>query len=83
MKRFGRRTFSPEMVAEAAANPGGWVYEIVGSYGVDDAVPPESIRGAWKVDANGELTGEFEPNPGFDRDALPPAASPPRTRGPR
>jgi len=26
------------------------------------AVPPERIRGAWKVNAKGEIEGEFIPN---------------------
>ncbi|AXV72278.1 hypothetical protein [Ralstonia pseudosolanacearum] len=28
-------------------------------------VPPEAIVGAWKVDAHGNLTGEFMPNPKY------------------
>lgn len=53
------------MVEEARRHPGGWVYEIEGDYGPDDAVPPEAIRGAWAVDDHGELTGEFTPNPNY------------------
>ena len=63
--KWGSRKFPAEMVKQAAANPGGWVYEIVGNFGIDDAVPPEAIRGAWKVDDAGRLTGEFESNPRF------------------
>jgi hypothetical protein len=53
------------MIEEARRNPSGWVYEIDGDFGPDDSVPPEVIRGAWAVDASGELTGEFTPNPNF------------------
>lgn len=37
------------LIAEAKRKPGGWVYEIVGDYGPNDAVPPTAIRGAWKA----------------------------------
>ncbi len=55
----------PALVAEAKTRPGGWVYEIVGDYGPAEAVPPTAIRGAWKVDEEGRITGEFLPNPNF------------------
>jgi hypothetical protein len=44
--------------------PGGWVYEIDQDL-VDDPngfVPPEAIRGGWRVDDSGKATGEFVPN---------------------
>ena len=53
---------SDALKAEAKTRPGGWVYEIVGDYGPDDAVPPTAIRGAWKVDQDGEIVGAFLPN---------------------
>lgn len=52
--------------AEARANPGGWVYEIGGGYNATEAVPPQAIKGAWKVNDQGEVTDEYEPNPNFD-----------------
>ena len=52
--------------AEAKANPGGWVYEIADGYDPDGAVPPQAIKGAWKVDERGEITDEYKPNPNFD-----------------
>ncbi|WBQ02438.1 hypothetical protein [Kribbella sp. CA-293567] len=58
------RTPPPELAAEAARRPGGWVYEIDGEL-VDDPngyVPPEAIRGGWKVDDTGRATGEYVPN---------------------
>jgi hypothetical protein len=58
-------TPSDEARAEARRNPGGWVYKIEGDYGPDDAVPREAIVGAWKVDENGNITGDFIPNPNF------------------
>ncbi|MGC0318434.1 hypothetical protein QBC98_006952 [Kitasatospora acidiphila] len=54
-------------MAEAAVNPGGWVYEIAAEY-VDDPrgyVPPEAIRRGWKVGWDGALTGEFQENQRF------------------
>lgn len=55
-----------EMEGEAKKNPNGWVYVIDGSYGPNDAVPPEDIAGAWKVDAHGVIVpGSFQPNPKY------------------
>jgi hypothetical protein len=45
----GDRELPAALIAEAKTKPGGWVYEIVGDYGPDDAVPPTAIRGAWRV----------------------------------
>lgn len=56
---------------EARRNPGGWVYKIEGDYGPEDAVPREAIVGAWQVDENGNITGDFIPNPNFRRPKLP------------
>jgi len=56
---------TPEMVAEAKANPGGWVYQIAGSFGPADHIPPEFIKGAFKVDERGNITGEFQANPKY------------------
>ncbi|MGR4973675.1 hypothetical protein ACIPQ1_12540 [Pseudomonas sp. LARHCG127] len=52
-------------VEEAKRNPNGWVYRIYGHYGVSDAVPPEAIVGAWKVNEEGLIVGEFILNPKF------------------
>lgn len=52
--------------AEAKSQPNGWVYAIGGGYNSTERVPPQAIRGAWKVDANGNITGEFKPNPNYD-----------------
>jgi hypothetical protein len=59
---------SAALIAAARTKPGGWVYEVVGEFGPDDAVPPTSIRGAWKVDDDGEIVGDFLPNPVFEPD---------------
>jgi hypothetical protein len=56
---------------EARRNPGGWVYKIEGDYGPKDAVPREAIIGAWQVDENGNITGDFIPNPNYHRPKLP------------
>ncbi|MFI8802755.1 hypothetical protein ACWIF8_01690 [Micromonospora chalcea] len=58
------RTPPAALVAEAARRPGGWVAELdralIGD--PDGYIPAEAIRGAWKVDDVGQLTGEFHPN---------------------
>jgi hypothetical protein len=30
-----------------------------------DFVPPELIRGGWKVDESGQIVGEFQKNPNY------------------
>ena len=55
----------PSAHEEAKRHPNGWVYQLDGEFGPDDAVPPECIVGAWKVDANGTIVGEFIPNPSY------------------
>jgi hypothetical protein len=54
------------LAEEAKKCPDGWVYEIVGDYGADDAVPSSAIRGCWKVDGNGRIVGDFIANPNFE-----------------
>lgn len=56
---------TPEMLEEARRNPNGWLYKIDGRFGPDERVPPEAIVGAWKVNAVGEIEGEFIPNPRY------------------
>jgi hypothetical protein len=55
----------PAAVEDAKWQPNGWVYEIVGGEQPDGSVPPERIRGAWQVNAAGEIVGQFTPNPRF------------------
>jgi hypothetical protein len=51
---------------EARQNPNGWVYEIAGQFGPNDAVPPAAIKGAWKVDESGTIIeGSYVKNPNF------------------
>lgn len=57
--------FPPELLAEARTKPGGWVYEIDPAHAPDGpggAVPPEGIKGAWKVGEDGAPTGEYQRN---------------------
>jgi hypothetical protein len=52
-------------IDEAKKNPNGWVYQIDFDYLPNDYTPPEAIEGAWQVDANGVITGVFEPNKNY------------------
>ncbi|MES1200709.1 MAG: hypothetical protein ABUS57_04590 [Pseudomonadota bacterium] len=65
------KTPSQGAIAEAAKNPGGWVYEIGGGLDPNGAIPREAIRGAWQVDDNGTIVGEFKPNPNYDEAKFP------------
>lgn len=55
----------PDAIKEALKQPNGWVYEIDGGFKYDDAIPPQAIKGAWKVNKNGVIVGEFVPNPNY------------------
>jgi hypothetical protein len=57
--------YPPELLAEARTKPGGWVYEIDPAYapdGPDGAVPPEGVKGGWKIGDDGQPTGEYQRN---------------------
>ena len=56
---------SPQMIQEAKNNPGGYVYELNPKYDPNGAVPPQGIKGAWKVDEQGKITGEYVPNSNY------------------
>jgi len=59
-----------EAIAEALLNPNGWVYEIDSEFGDYINAPPEGITGAWKVDENGKIIGEFIPNSNYYKDQI-------------
>ena len=66
--------YPPELLAEAKATPGGWVYSIDAAYapdGAGGAVPAEGIIGGWKIADDGTPTGEYWANP--DYGSRPPA----------
>ena len=44
---------------------GGWLDEIVGGHDLAGPVPVTAIKGAWRLDANGDLTGEYVANPNY------------------
>jgi hypothetical protein len=52
----------PGEIEEAKRTPNGWVYRIAGSFAPDEDIPAESIVGAWKVDASGNIIGDFISN---------------------
>ncbi|MFF5358304.1 type VII secretion system-associated protein [Streptomyces scabiei] len=54
-----------EIRAQAAAQPDGWVYAIDAYFDPNGEVPPYGVVGAWKVDSQGQLTGEFTKNPDY------------------
>lgn len=64
-----RVEITPEMEAEAARNPGGWVYKVDWEYSPDQYTPPEEgLIGSWYVGSEGRLTGQFRPNPHYTGD---------------
>jgi hypothetical protein len=65
--RRQRRELPPELIAEAAAHPGGSVYAIDGSMVADPYgyVPPEAIMGEYLVGSDGVATGDYVHNPRY------------------
>ena len=61
----------PGEIAEAKHTPNGWVYRIAGRFSPDENVPPEAIVGAWKVDAQGNITGNFIVNQKYNAERWP------------
>lgn len=56
----------PQEIVEARRHPGGWVYRIAGQFVQGEDVPPEAIVGAWRVNAEGTIVGEFLKNARYD-----------------
>jgi hypothetical protein len=53
---------TPDLIEAAKKIPNGYVYKIDGQFGPNDAVPPEAIMGAWKVNEAGNIVADFIPN---------------------
>ena len=63
---MNRQQPAGDLIREAKANPGGWVYEISGKYDPNGEVPPHAIKGAWQVSQAGEIIpGSYQANPNF------------------
>ncbi len=58
-------TFPSELLAEAQAHPGGWVYEIDPAYDPNGRVPVSGIVRGWKISPKGIPTGEVWVNPDY------------------
>jgi hypothetical protein len=53
---------------QAKKHPGSWFYQIDSPYEDAKKVPQNKIVGAWLVDKNGNLTGQFQINPSYQGD---------------
>ena len=58
---------TPEAIAAAKLAPNSFLYAIEGNYGPGDTFPPHAVKGAWQVDADGNIVGAFITNPNFVR----------------
>lgn len=61
----------PGEINEAKNNPNGWIYRIAGNFLPHEDIPPEAVIGAWKVNENGQIVGDFEKNPNYDSNKYP------------
>ena len=62
---MNNRNLSPDLIKEAEKHPNGWIYVLDKEFQGKQEVPEEFIKGAWKVDENGKITGDFEKNPNY------------------
>lgn len=53
---------TPRMRASAMANPNTWLYVIDPAFDADADIPPWGVVGAYRVDADGEITPSFRRN---------------------
>ncbi|MGZ3757657.1 MAG: hypothetical protein ACXVAY_19665 [Mucilaginibacter sp.] len=56
---------SKEAIKEALKHPNGYVYAIDRAFDNSEEVPPQAIKGAWKVNEHGFIVGQFIPNPNY------------------
>jgi hypothetical protein len=61
----------PGEIEEAKRNPNGWIYRIAVTFAPNENVPPEAIVGAWKVEADGRISGNFIPNNKYNPERWP------------
>jgi len=56
----------PQTLREQARGAGdGWLDEVVGDHPSSLPVPISAVKGSWRLNAKGLLTGKFVPNPRF------------------
>ena len=60
-----------EEIEEAKRYAGGWIYRISREFDNSETVPPEAVIGAWNVNENGTIIGEFKWNPNYDSKKYP------------
>lgn len=56
---------TPQMREAARAQRGGWVYAIDPEFDPNGQVPGWGVRGAYRVDDQGAIHGDFVPNPDY------------------
>ncbi|HEY6167387.1 MAG TPA: hypothetical protein VI454_05065 [Verrucomicrobiae bacterium] len=56
-------TPSPRAQEEARRRPNGHVFEFDEKFEPNGKVPHDRVKGAWRVDGEGRIVGEFIPNP--------------------
>lgn len=65
MERFEKPNEAAER--EALKHPNGYVYVIDEAFKNKENVPPIAIIGAWKVNAQGIIEGDFIPNSNYQK----------------
>ncbi|KJS06148.1 MAG: hypothetical protein VR77_06465 [Flavobacteriales bacterium BRH_c54] len=56
---------NPTLIEEAKKFPNGYIYALDPEFEGKEEVPPEHIKGAYKVDKDGKIEGEFIPNSNY------------------
>lgn len=60
-----RPPVTPQLRERARQSPGSWVCPVDPAFQDAEDVPDWAVLGAYRVDENGEIAGEFTPNPNY------------------
>ncbi|SHF42918.1 type VII secretion system-associated protein [Streptoalloteichus hindustanus] len=86
MRQHGKPEITPEMRRRARAVPNNWLLVTDPGYDTTRGVPAEAVIGRYRVDARGEITGEYVANPRYqplpDTRAERPSSTPPPRMSP-
>ena len=64
---IAKSQISDEKFCQVRLLANGWLYKVESEYQFSENVPPNAILGAWRLDSNGEIIGDFISNPNYKK----------------